>query len=172
MMNKSKKRAELVWRRRCNAVRGEYLQELQRLTVVKNPAKRLFSYKETQELRGRIRSQTYEHTSRFEMHFDDANGREALASTIISDGLVGRFALFTGFSNRCGPMELKALDEFQWHFNFEDEHAGIIILNTLPPSERLILDFYEQGSRRILEVETFGERWGPLGSNLSELISM
>jgi len=69
-------------------------------------------------------------------------------------------------------MRLEELNELNWEFDFDDEHAGLLELKTIPPAERLILDFYEEAHVCWLELEFHGSRWASVGQDLKQRLSV
>ena len=56
-------------------------------------------------------------------------------------------------------MSIDGLDEFNFSFDFSDEHAGIIVLLAENQLDKLLLDFYEDGGVTYLDIEAYGENW-------------
>jgi hypothetical protein len=62
-------------------------------------------------------------------------------------------------TDACGILTVRSLLEFNFHFDFDDEPAGIIILRTADLANRMLLDFSEDEGGRFLELEWSGPQW-------------
>lgn len=74
----------------------------------------------------------------------------------------GKVYLWTDYSNYCGLLLLDDLTQLNLEFGFHDEHSGIMTLLAENLKDKLILDWSEEGGRRMLEIESYGENWGSI----------
>ncbi|HEY9047361.1 MAG TPA: hypothetical protein VIN08_15755 [Ohtaekwangia sp.] len=88
-------------------------------------------------------------------HFDDKDKLKNIFSEI-NRFYDGGFYLVITYSKYCGAAYLESLEYFNTDFQFNDEHAGIISLLCETLNAKILLDFYEDASEKLLEVETYG----------------
>jgi hypothetical protein len=134
--------------------REEYLKELNALTNVKVSESNLLSIVESDLIGNVVKNDTYKTTIRF-------NDKEELL-ILVGEMIKAKNKscyLYTTYSQDCGVLKLKNLNEFNINFNFEDEHAGLIKIVLEDLTNEIILDFYMQDNDSYLDLEVFGNDW-------------
>lgn len=71
----------------------------------------------------------------------------------------GRVLFFSDYSEYCGMYTLDSISNFNYDFNFDDEHSGLVSLQTHDNANRLVIDFYEEDDEYWLDTEVFGDLW-------------
>lgn len=90
--------------------------------------------------------------------FDEKAKLEGLVNKLVKlrdDDLL----LITEYSKFCGALKLSSLKSFNIQFDFNAEHAGIIVLRLCDNSNKLLLDYYQDEGENILEIEVSGKDW-------------
>ena len=54
--------------------------------------------------------------------------------------------------SECGLCPLESIDFFNIDFDYEDDPEGIIVLITHDFSKKIVLDFYEEGNRKKIDI--------------------
>nr|WP_315218686.1 hypothetical protein [uncultured Flavobacterium sp.] len=132
----------------------EYLKELNALTNIKVFESNLMSIVESDLLGTVIKSKVYKTT----IKFNDKEKLLLLVGEMIKTKNKSCY-LYTTYSEDCGVLKLKSLNEFNINFNFDDEHGGLIKIVLEDLSNELILDFYNQENDIYLDIEVFGNEW-------------
>ncbi|WP_291588026.1 hypothetical protein [Bacteroides sp.] len=66
------------------------------------------------------------------------------------------YMMFLSRSLDCGLMKIPSLSCL--NFNFNDEHAGIIIFTRIDGEDRILLDYYEEHSEQMLEINIYKKK--------------
>lgn len=61
--------------------------------------------------------------------------------------------LFTEYSEECGPLKLRSLNDFNLEFSFDAEPSGLIIFYAIDKSYSLMLDYYEEYGKYLINVK-------------------
>ena len=64
-----------------------------------------------------------------------------------------------GYSDMCGLVVIERISLFNSDFEFNDEHSGLIVLYDKSASNKLVIDFYEEGCTCFYDLQLFGEQW-------------
>ena len=64
-----------------------------------------------------------------------------------------------GYSDMCGLVMIERISLFNSDFEFNDEHSGLIVLYDKSASNKLVIDFYEEGCTCFYDLQLFGEQW-------------
>ena len=64
-----------------------------------------------------------------------------------------------GYTDVCGLVVLKQIRFFNSDFSFNDEHSGLIVLCDVSIVIKLVIDFYEEDSLQVYDLQLFGEKW-------------
>ena len=132
----------------------EYLKELNALTNVKVSESNLLSIVESDLVGTVVKNTTYKTT----ISFNDKEKLLLLVGEMIK-AKNNKCYLYTTYSQDCGVLKLKNLNEFNINFNFEDEHAGLIKIVLEDLTNEIILDFYKHDNDAYLDLEVFGNDW-------------
>lgn len=135
---------------------SQYLKELEALTIIDKSSleERLLSIETTSSLPQINRAVFHKKQIRF-----DEKQRLRELFTKLANCKDGHAFLLTDYSKFCGALKLNTILEFDVNFLFGDEHQGMVVISLEDNSNELLLDFFEEGSERKMEVEIFGEDW-------------
>ena len=70
--------------------------------------------------------------------------------------------LWTQYTNECGALRLSSIRDLNFGFDFKVESNGILSLIAEDLTNRMLLDFYEDGQNQLLDIELAGTEWGKL----------
>ena len=65
------------------------------------------------------------------------------------------YSMFISKSEDCGLVGISSLHNINWNFSFNDEPDGIICLERIDHKERIILDFYMEDNKELLEISIY-----------------
>lgn len=60
--------------------------------------------------------------------------------------------------DHCGLLEIDTLSDFNWNFKFTDEHCGFIGFIRKDMNERIVLDYYEENTKLLIDIEIYRGR--------------
>lgn len=131
-----------------------YLKELDAITNKKINEEMLLSLVESDEINSTVFTES--RTTLIDFH-----DKEKLLLLLgdLAKLRNGEIYLYTSYSEDCGMLQLDSLMDFNVNFDFEDEHSGLITITLKDLSNKLILDFYEEGNDQLLTVEVYGADW-------------
>ncbi len=66
---------------------------------------------------------------------------------------VQKIYMITSLSKDCGIIEFESLHNFNFDFNFSDDPNGLISLINYEMSNKVLLDFYEEGGQKLIDLE-------------------
>lgn len=130
---------------------SDYLSVIEKITHCKKENIRLLPIVETDKIIEKESSLKLVYSTK--MMFDDKTElKRIIAEKIESeDG----FYLFTSLSRDCGVVVIDSLEDFNFDFNFMDDHSGIVSLVSSNLKEKILLDFYEEEGEKFIEVEYY-----------------
>ncbi|WP_277557991.1 hypothetical protein [Ereboglobus sp. PH5-10] len=67
--------------------------------------------------------------------------------------------IWTEAANGCGLFQASSLIKINLDFSYDVNSQGIIVILTKDLRDRMIWDFFEENSEKIIEVELMGETW-------------
>jgi len=131
---------------------SQYLDELSNLVTVPIVATDLLSIVQTDNI--------IANNSTAQLFFSKTilfSDRGKLVSILLSQGIdIGSpHYLFTSYSLDCGAVILPSLKYFNFHFEFFDEHSGIISFISDDFKQKILFDFYEADEFKYLEIELY-----------------
>jgi len=65
------------------------------------------------------------------------------------------YNIFLSYSLDCGLARIPNLSFFNLDFSFFDEHSGIIIFIRYDGHEKILLDYYEESNKKLLNIEIY-----------------
>ena len=65
------------------------------------------------------------------------------------------YYLYLAYLLECGLFKLDSCDTLNLDFDFNDEHAGIIVLIRSDIRVKILLDYYEENSKLYIDVEIY-----------------
>lgn len=136
----------------------EYLRELSKLLEREVKPTELLSIIETDEFIDSIsyfkeQEPDYKET----ISFSDKTSLITILCNTILDFEVP-YMMYLSHSLDCGLMKISSLSCFNLNFGFNDEHGGIIIFTRADGKERIILDYDEEYSVQMLEIEIYKKK--------------
>jgi hypothetical protein len=137
-----------------------YLKELEILVTHPVNELDLLSRAATESLRAQINLNCASESQRIEIPFAERSGA-AFARLIacLQDLNRSPVVLWPPRANKFGVLKLPSLASINFSFPFFLNSQGIFAIATEDGMDRLILDFYEQQGRQILEIEWAGSNW-------------
>ena len=137
-----------------------HLRELEILTGRRPESQELLPSEQIERLRQRIVDTTYTPTMTYVLPFG-APELWTLAKQLREADETNVY-VWTPSSTMCGLLPPVPLRSVNFGFPFEVNPEGIISLTTANLSDCLILDFSEERSGRVVEVEAMGPKWGAI----------
>lgn len=127
-----------------------YIKTLNKITSKKVDATMLLSIVETDKLLGPGKSVDY--VVDYETTLDFCN-KETAWETIRK--VFGNNSLFIALNHvrECGLFPLESIDQFNIDFDFEDDPGGLIVLMSKNCLKEVVLDFYEEGNLKKMDIE-------------------
>lgn len=136
----------------------EYLKELSRLLKREVKETELLSIIQTDEFIDSIRYlKKQEVDYKVTIKFSNKNKMLNILQNIISDWNVP-YVMYLSYSLDCGLMQIPSLHCFNFSFNFDDENAGIIEFTRVDGKEDIVLDYYEEHSKQLLDIKIYKEK--------------
>jgi len=129
-----------------------YLTELNKLIKNVVVADDLLSIQDSDNIYSTVFSD--EPIDRFTTSFEKKDRLKILFESIESAESL-KYILFTAYSHECGAIRIGSLVNFNVDFDFDDEHSGLIILISNNLLQKILLDFYEEGGERYIDVEIY-----------------
>jgi hypothetical protein len=132
----------------------QYLTEMQNISVKPVTVENLLNLEATYSLIEQLKSIYFTQVFKEKNHFIEKewlNGVIADHYESFNDGLY----IFTEYSKSCGALLLSSIDNFNFQFSFEAEHAGLITIVNNKITKKLVLDFYEENNQNFLEIELY-----------------
>jgi hypothetical protein len=158
-MRKNENRKMLFQKAKGKSLISIYLKELNLLTRQMVEAKDLITIEDT--VRIIHKRKEISNTIPFEKLTLSFEAKDRLSSYLAKMAEIkkGKVYLFTEYSKNCGALLLNSLNDFNHKFSFNDEHSGIISFLSEDLKDKLVLDFYVENDKYILELETQGFVW-------------
>ena len=141
----------------------KHLSQLRHLTGRELSPTDLITLAETDLLRERSRKLERLPIRRFSVPFAERNGK--LMKDLINKihgAYQSRIYLWTELANTCGAVWLDSILDFNFEFDFEIDANGVFALESEDLRQKLLLDFSEVESGKLLEVEVSGDVWGAI----------
>lgn len=133
--------------------KDSYIKELENLVKISVHETRILSLEETLEI-----PPVKGDKKKYRFLFDNkAKLKSIIESLILKKD--GKIFVLTYYSKLCGAFVLDSLKEFNACFDFKAEHQGLIQLRLVDSTSELLLDFYEENDKQLLEVEIIGGDW-------------
>ncbi len=133
---------------------SEYIRELNALTKIEVTPNMLISIEESDKVVNFNRN----YSNKGIIDFINKQKLSLLINELIEYKDIPCY-LFTAYSNDCGLLKLESIKDFNENFNFQDEHSGFIKIILEDLSNEMILDFYQENNKHLLEIEIYGEDW-------------
>lgn len=136
----------------------EYLKELSKLLEREVKSTELLSIIETDKFLDSI-SYFKEQEPNYKeiIKFSNKKSLMEILYNTISDWDIP-YIMYLSHSLDCGLMKIPSLSCFKLNFSFNDEHAGIIIFTRIDGKDRIILDYHEENSEQLLEIEIYRKK--------------
>jgi hypothetical protein len=129
-----------------------YLQELNKIIVNKVSQSDLLSIEETDEiLKYKFSSNS---TTSFKILFNNKEDFKKIINKYIEIDN-NKYYVFTSYWFDCGALKINILSDFNFDFYFDDEHSGIISFIREDIMQKIILDYYEEGDCKFLDIEIY-----------------
>lgn len=136
----------------------EYLRELSKLLEREVKPTELLSIIETDEFIDSIsyfkeQEPDYKET----IKFSDKKSLTNILYNTVSEWEIP-YIMYLSYSLDCGLIKISSLSCFNLNFGFNDEHGGIIAFTRFDGKEDIVLDYYEEHSVQMLEIEIYKKK--------------
>ncbi len=138
-----------------------HLEELEILVGRRPLPEELLPREQVEHLREEIVRREYVPSVVWKLKFGDP--RVEQLARILKNANGSKVYVWTPASNTCGLHPPIALASFNFDFPFDVNSEGIISLVTSDLSDRLIFDFSDENTSRLIEIEAMGPHWGAIG---------
>jgi hypothetical protein len=139
----------------------EYLQELKPLIGREISPEDLTPVEQVEQIRAEsIAALKGSNTTKFVIDFEERRS-ERFQDFVYALSNVNRSPVYiwTDRSDACGLYKAESIDKVEFSFPFDIDSNGLFTFLTEDFNDKLLLDFYEDAGKEILEIETTGKHW-------------